>query len=426
MVLGVNEARARLANRYVAVRARSESICASITVEDHMLQAMPDVSPAKWHLAHVTWFFETFLLVPYLSGYEPYDPAFGFLFNSYYEAEGARQPRPKRHLLSRPSLERVLAWRAHVDAAMRALIDAVPEGRWAEVRQRLVLGLHHEEQHQELLVTDLKYNLGTQPLQPAWREAELPSGTSGPMGWVDVPGGIVEVGHTGEGFCFDNEVPRHAVLLAPFQLADRPVTEGEFAAFIADGGYRRHELWLSDGWAWVQAHGVEAPLYWQRDGDAWQVYTSHGLRPHDPERPVCHVSGFEAAAYAEWAGARLPTEFEWEHAASYAPAGEGHVLDGSAAHPRPSGAPTGALRQLRGTVWEWTRSAYLPYPGFRPLPGALGEYNGKFMNGQWVLRGGSVATPPGHARASYRDFFYPHQRWQFTGIRLARDAASEA
>lgn len=404
--------------RYADVRQRTEALCAPLTVEDHGVQPFVDASPPKWHLAHTTWFFEVFLLKAFVPGYVPFHPSFEFLFNSYYEGVGARFPRPKRGMLSRPGLEEVRAYRAHVDGAMGCLTAS----RDPKVVSRITLGLHHEQQHQELIVTDLKGNLGTNPLRPAYRKESAETvGTPGPLAFVDIPGGVVQVGAgVRDGFCFDNERPRHKVWLEDFALANRLVTNGEYAEFIRAGGYDEPSFWLADGWAWTRAHHVRAPMYWRRQGDEWFEYRLDGERPLAPGLPVTHISYFEADAFARWADARLPTETEWEHAAADQPLA-GNFADGNL-HPGP--APNGArLAQLFGDCWEWTASAYTAYPGFRPLAGALGEYNGKFMSGQQVLRGGSCATPIGHMRASYRNFFYPKDRWQFTGIRLARAAA---
>ena len=409
-----------LASDFGAIRALSEALAAPLSDADASLQSMPDASPAKWHLAHVTWFFETFVLRDHVPGYRPWDPRYAYLFNSYYEAEGDRHPRAQRGMLSRPALSDILMWRHHVDAA---LVKALP--RLTPTAHALVtLGIHHEQQHQELLLTDILHLFAANPLDPAlWNEPRnSPAPAPGPLRWIAGREGVVEIGHDGQGFAFDCEGPRHAALLARHSLADRPITNAEWQAFIADGGYADPALWLSDGWAWVQREGIEAPLYWRHDGEGgWLSFALDGLRPIHPAAPVSHISYYEADAFARWAGARLPTEAEWEDAAvAFDPVG-GNQLD-RAGPVRPRAAPdTQGLRQMFGDVWEWTGSAYLAYPGFRPATGAVGEYNGKFMSGQFVLKGGSCATPRGHARASYRNFFYPHQRWQFTGVRLARD-----
>ena len=406
----------QLAEQYATVRKETERLCRPLAVDDYGVQPMPDASPPKWHLAHTTWFFETFLLKPFDVGYTPFDDAFEFLFNSYYNGVGEQYPRPKRGHLSRPTVQRVYDYRAHVDAAMQALLASEDE----TLRRRAVLGINHEQQHQELIVTDIKYNLGTNPLRPAY-DSELDDRPmqARPASYLSIPGGLVEIGASGEGFVFDNETPRHKVWLPEFALADRLVTCGEYLAFMDDGGYRDPSLWLSEGWAVAQRRGWDAPLYWyQRDGE-WFEYRLGGSVPVDPYSPVCHVSFFEADAFARWSGARLPTEAEWETAAS-AHEVAGNFSDGGRLHPASS--PDSGLTQLFGDAWEWTASAYGPYPGFKPLPGTLGEYNGKFMANQMVLRGGSCATPPGHVRASYRNFFYAPDRWQFSGIRLAKDA----
>jgi ergothioneine biosynthesis protein EgtB len=394
---------ANLAQTYRDIRAHSEALAAPLSAEDAQVQSMPDASPVKWHLAHTSWFFETVILSR-RPGYKVFDPNFTYLFNSYYEAVGPRHPRPRRGLLTRPSLDRVMAYRAHVDAGMA---EACADRTLADL---IVLGLNHEQQHQELILTDIKHAFFSNPLLPAYRPADRPAdrqtrpapAAAQPLDGITIPGGVSLVGHDGSGFCFDNELPRHQILLRPFRIASRPVSNGEYRAFIADGGYRRAEFWLSDGWARVQEEGWEAPLYWLKDedGSGGAVFTLSGVQPLDPNAPVEHVSFYEAAAYAAWAGARLPTEFEWEAAAPLFGHGPGSSL---------------------GQVWEWTRSSYDPYPGFKPLDGTVAEYNGKFMVGQIVLRGGSSATPPGHIRASYRNFFPPQARWQFSGIRLAED-----
>ena len=403
--------------RYGEVRAHSVALAGPLSGEDQCIQSMPDASPTKWHLAHTTWFFETVLLQMHATGYQPFDTRFHFLFNSYYEALGPRHPRPQRGLLTRPSVDEVHAYRQHVDGAVMSLLGGADSALWETIEPIVVLGLHHEQQHQELLVTDILHALSCNPLLPAYRPANGPAlrlaAVSTPAQWLRHPGGVVDVGYrAGDemgGFAFDNETPRHSVLLRPFEIADRLVTCADYAQFISDGGYRRPDLWLADGWAAVKANEWRAPAYWLFPDDprvaqhgastaGWQVFGLHGVRPLEPEAPVSQLSFYEASAYAEWAGARLPTEFEWEAAV---------------------GSP--GLAQATGHVWQWTRSSYDPYPGFRPLPGIAAEYNGKFMVGQLILRGGSVATPPGHTRPSYRNFFPPAARWQFTGVRLARD-----
>jgi dimethylhistidine N-methyltransferase len=403
--------------RYLDVRNATEALAQPLTGEDQSAQSMPDASPTKWHLAHTSWFFETFLLIPGLVDYKPFDPRFGYLFNSYYEAVGPRQPRPERGLLTRPSAADVLAYRAHVDAGMRRLLcDRDAAGPLFE------LGLAHEEQHQELILMDILHLFAQSPLKPAYAppRAIAPAADPGPAAFLRFEGGLLEIGHAGQGFAFDNEEPRHKAWLEPFELADRLVTNGEWLAFMADGGYSRPELWLSAGWDAVRREDWRAPLYWEPAEDGWRTMTLRGLRAVDPNAPVVHLSFYEAEAYAAWAGARLPTEAEWEHAAEDLPV-RGGFLDRARLEPQAAG-PVGGLRQMFGEVWEWTRSAYSPYPGFRAAAGAVGEYNGKFMAGQFVLRGGACVTPKDHVRASYRNFFYPHQRWMFSGLRLARDA----
>jgi ergothioneine biosynthesis protein EgtB len=406
--------RPALRYEYRKVRETSLALAAPLSAEDCAIQSMPDASPVKWHLAHTTWFFETFILVPHVPGYRPFDAAYGYLFNSYYNAIGERHPRPERGVLSRPSLEEVRAYRQHVD---EALLGA------AHVPDALVeLGLHHEQQHQELILTDLKHLLSRNPLRPAYQKQWplTPIRARAPQ-WVGLVGGLHEIGHAGGGFAFDNETPRHKVWLEDYEMASHPVTHGDFLAFIADGGYRRPELWLSAGWDLVRARAWEAPEYWTRDGAQWHTFTLHGQVPVDPNTPICHVSFFEADAYARWAGARLPSEAEWEVAARSAPTG-GNFLESGALHPLAlrEDPPMGTLAQIYGDVWEWTRSDYAPYPGYRPAEGAVGEYNGKFMCGQYGLRGGSCVTPASHIRATYRNFFPPDARWQFSGLRLAR------
>ena len=416
-------ARRDLARRYEAVRRHTLTLAEPLSAEDQAAQSMPDASPAKWHQAHTSWFFEALLLRPHLPGYQPLDDSYHYLFNSYYEGLGPRHPRPQRGLLTRPSLDQVRAYRQHVDLHIHQLIARCDDARWAAIAPTLELGLHHEQQHQELLLTDALHLLSCHPWRPALLDSPPSPATTGVSAWLRHEGGLVEIGHDarapGAGFAFDNEGPRHRVWLEPFEIASRLVTCGEFQRFIDDGGYREPRWWLSDGWATVQAQAWRAPLYWvdasdgngdgeldARASDAasrWAVFGLHGLRPLDPAAPVMQLSFYEAAAYAEWAGARLPSEQEWE-AASALP----------------------GIAQLHDQAWQWTRSAYHPYPGFQPLEGAASEYNGKFMVGQLVLRGGSVATPPGHTRPTYRNFFPPAARWQFTGLRLARDARPRA
>lgn len=418
---------AELVTAYTAVRRATEQLCSPLFTEDYVIQATPDVSPTKWHIAHVTWFFETFLLKPHLPGYESIDPQYAYLFNSYYNAVGPQYQRPSRGLLSRPTVAEVYAYRAHVDRAMLALLEGVDEAQMAELAPAVTLGINHEQQHQELLLTDIKYNLSINPLRPAYHAVELPRRPSAALGWHDVEGGIVEIGHGGGAFAFDNESPRHQALLQPHRMASRPATCGEYAAFVEDGGYARPDLWLSSGWSTVEAERWEAPLYWERIDGEWWVFTLSGMQRIDEDAPVCHLSYVEADAFARWAGKRLPTEQEWEHAAAAAPVG-GNFAESGLFQPVAAGGaiaadgPAGALAQLYGDVWEWTQSAYLPYPGFAPTAGALGEYNGKFMVGQMVLRGGSAVTPLSHIRPTYRNFFYPSDRWQFQGVRLAADA----
>jgi ergothioneine biosynthesis protein EgtB len=406
-----------LLGRYREIRATTEALCRPLQTEDYVLQAMPDASPTRWHLAHVSWFFETFILERHLSAYRVFDPRYRVLFNSYYNAVGEQFSRPARGHLSRPTVAEVYAYRAHVDRGIESLLCS---GNADAMASLVELGLQHEQQHQELILTDIKFNLSVNPLRPHCYPVTIPVGAATPrLDWLDVPGGVVWIGRDGPGFAFDNEGPRHRVLLAPYRLATRPVTNGEYREFVDGGGYRDWRAWTSEGWRIVHERGWEAPLYWERDADAWQVYTLAGPIALDPAAPVSHVSWFEADAYARWRGCRLPTEAEWEHAATDVPI-VGNFQESSVYHPLP--APAGDdLQQVFGDVWEWTQSAYLPYPGFRPMAGEAGEYNGKFMINQMVLRGGSCATPRSHLRPSYRNFFPPDARWQFSGIRLATD-----
>jgi ergothioneine biosynthesis protein EgtB len=402
------------------VRDATSGLCATLAPEDTVAQSMPDASPAKWHLAHTTWFFEEFLLAHFEPGYRRFRDGWDFLFNSYYQTVGPMHARPQRGLLTRPTLQEILDYRAHVDDAMQALLDRHGDDR--EVVERVTLGLNHEQQHQELLLTDIQHLFSLNPLQPVFRDARA-APKAGPVALHFVEGrhGIVEIGHAGDGFAYDNESPRHRELLHPHAIANRCVTNAEFREFIDDGGYRNPALWLSEGWDTVRREGWAHPLYW--DDASETAFTLAGRREIEPAAPVCHVSFFEADAFARWAGARLPTEFEWEAMAQDCPV-EGNFADSGVLRPLPANAreaPQGPL-QMFGDVWEWTCSPYIGYPGYKPASGALGEYNGKFMCGQWVLRGGSCATPAGHVRTSYRNFFHPAARWQFSGLRLARDA----
>ena len=404
-----------MAGRFEAVRRLSMDLAAPLSDADATLQPMPDASPAKWHLAHTTWFFETFVLRDHVAGYRAHDENWAYLFNSYYDGEGARHARARRGMLSRPSLDEIRAYRAAVDEALLGALATLP----VAARGLVELGLQHEQQHQELMLMDLTAAFAENPLKPAlWPSTpRVAAQAQAELGWVEGQAGLAEIGQAGDGFAFDCDGPRHQVVLTPHALADRPVSNAEWAAFIAEGGYRDPRLWLSDGWAWVQAEEIEAPLYWERRDDGWHRFGLDGVQPIDPAAPVCHVSFYEADAYARWAGARLPTEAEWEVAAAGQDPNGGYQLDAAGAV-RPRAASPG---EMFGNVWQWTASAYLPYPGFKPANGAVGEYNGKFMSGQMVLRGGCCATPRGHLRASYRNFYYPHQRWMFAGVRLARD-----
>jgi ergothioneine biosynthesis protein EgtB len=416
-----NNARSTLERQFVDVRAASAVLAAPLSDADATVQSMPDASPTKWHLAHTSWFFEAMVLVPHASGYKVFDDSFNFLFNSYYESVGARQPRALRGLLTRPTLGDVLRFRGHVDSAMAELFKREP----AENVLRIIeLGCHHEQQHQELLLTDILHLFAQNPLRPAYKESvplAVESREKAKQTYKSFPGGLFDIGHDGSGFAFDSEGPRHSVQIDPYRLADRLVTNGEWAEFMSDGGYRNPLLWLSDGWAKVRDEGWNAPLYWEAREDEFWTMTLRGAQPIDVGAPVAHVSYFEADAFATWAQRRLPTEAEWEVAAQTLPV-TGNLMKSGRLRPKPAAAATGELRQMFGDVWEWTRSAFMPYPRFRPMEGALGEYNGKFMSGQFVLRGGSCVTPEDHVRATYRNFFAPHARWQFSGLRLAEDA----
>lgn len=416
--------RDEIASAYAATRAASITLANPLTDEDQMLQSMTEASPTKWNLAHTTWFFETFILKRHAEAYSEFHPRFGYLFNSYYTQIGARHPRPLRGMLSRPSGAEVAKYRKHVDRAMEALVRQSSEETFRAILPLIDLGRAHEEQHQELLITDIKHAMSGNPLYPAIYSggyATREDREATPQCWIRFEGGLAEIGANDAGFHFDNEAPRHQAYLRPFELAARPATNREFLEFIEDGGYERPEFWLADGWDVASREGWRAPLYWVRQADGWATYTLHGLRALDLEAPVSHVSYFEAAAFAEWTGFRLPTEQEWEFAAC-ARKLEGRFLNPDAPRePLAASGRAGEIEQLFGDVWEWTQSPYTPYPGYRAPGGAIGEYNGKFMCNQFVLRGGSCATPEGHIRSSYRNFFQPEARWQFSGLRLARD-----
>ena len=423
----------RLLARFHEIRNFTTALCANLEPEDFVVQSMPDVSPTKWHLAHTTWFFETFILKKFVSGYHADVPEYAYLFNSYYNAAGDMHRRDLRGLISRPTVSEARRYRSSIDVHIDNLLSDADENLIDEIEPLLILGTHHEQQHQELLITDIKHVFAQNPLYPVFRgrrgrleparrgEGASPSRLAPPR-FVDFDESIVEIGHDGSSFSYDNEDPRHRALVSAFSLASRLVTNGEYLQFIEDDGYARAEFWLSLGWMTVNEQRWQAPLYWVKRDGAWWNFTLSGFRPVDESEPVTHLSYFEGDAYANWAGARLPTEFEWEHAASNCPIG-GNFVENEAFHPQPAAASVQMrdLHQMYGDVWEWTRSAYSPYPGYRAAPGALGEYNGKFMCNQYVLRGGSCATSRTHIRRTYRNFFQPEKRWQFTGIRLARD-----
>jgi ergothioneine biosynthesis protein EgtB len=426
-----------LAESYRQVRAWTHTLTEPLATEDYVVSSMPDVSPTKWHLAHTSWFFETFVLGPHVDGYRPLDARYAYLFNSYYVQAGERHCRAQRGLVTRPTVEEVFEYRAYVDEHMSRLIESLEadstEGTAGasagELRELITLGLNHEQQHQELLLTDIKHVLWMNPLRPTYRvrESSASPGAGGAArsgdAWIEVPEGVYRIGFDSDGFAYDNEGPVHRVFLEPFRISTRLVTNADYLAFMRDGGYSRPELWLSSGWDAVRTEGWDAPLYWERGGDGWSIFTLHGTEPVNPDEPVGHVSFFEADAFARWAGARLPTEAEWEIAAATAPV-DGAFAESQLFHPHAAAdaGSRGALRQAYGDVWQWTGSQYTPYPGYRPAAGAIGEYNGKWMADQWVLRGASIATPRSHARRSYRNFFHAPTRWQFSGIRLANDS----
>ncbi len=410
---------------FTRTRRATMDLCSPLERDDYMVQSTPDASPPKWHLGHTTWFFDNFILKEYQHGYSPVDPGYGFVFNSYYETVGTYVPKPARATISRPSLEKVIEYRKLVEDSMLSLIEDEESEDHKDILYRAILGINHEQQHQELLLMDIKRNFYASPFRPAYRKKSSISQVPGGQEWISFDPGVQNIGHDGRGFSFDNETPRHKELIHPFTLADRPVTNGEYLKFIQDGGYRKPELWLSSGWAWRLENNIEHPLYWEKDGDDYSFFTLSGMRPLDLLEPVSHVSHYEADAFARWSGCRLPTEAQWEWAASgNTSAFQMNSLE--LGHFRPvmlndSGGPVRGI----GNTWEWTSSSYLSYPGFKPLPGSLGEYNGKFMSGQMVLRGVSYGTPNGHSRKSYRNFYHPASRWQFSGIRLARDGLNE-
>jgi ergothioneine biosynthesis protein EgtB len=410
-----------LLERYCAVRHQTEALCAPLETEDYVVSSMPDVSPTKWHLAHTSWFFETFVLAQFEDTYVSPNPKYAFLFNSYYVQAGERHCRAQRGLVTRPTVAEVTAYRAHVDAAMSTLIDHIAGDAEHPALGIIELGLHHEQQHQELMLTDIKHVFWTNPMRPAYAPRPRSASTdASSAGWRTIAAGIHRIGHDGNGFSFDNESPSHRVFVDDFRIANRLVTNGEYLEFIEDRGYHRPELWLSNGWAKIRESSWEAPLYWERSPDGWTEFSLAGMHPLDLAEPVCHVSHYEADAFARWAGVRLPTEPEWETAARAEPV-DGAFVEARNFHPAPAAGGNG-VRQLYGDAWQWTQSAYLAYPGYTPAAGAIGEYNGKWMSDQWVLRGASCATPKSHARVTYRNFFPSDARWQFMGIRLAANA----
>lgn len=414
----------KLIERYKDVRSQTEALCSPLKTEDYVIQTMPNVSPAKWHLAHTSWFYETFILSEFVDHYVSYHPKFAYLFNSYYVQAGERHCRPKRGLLSRPTVQEVYDYRKYIDEQMLDLLEQPDTKELNRLYTVTELGLNHEQQHQELILTDIKHVFSMNPLYPAYQNREIKlTNKISPLDWISFNEGVYEIGFNGPGFCFDNELPRHNSYLQSFELSNRLVTNKEYLSFMEDGGYERPDLWLSDGWDRVKKENWNSPYYWEKRDNEWWMITLQGPRKVNPAEPVCHVSHYEADAFARWFGARLPTEFEWEKAAQDVPV-QGNFVDQHNFHPMPleDFQSSSKINQMFGDVWEWTQSAYLPYPGYRPLPGALGEYNGKFMANQMVLRGGSCATPPSHIRKTYRNFFHPDSRWQFSGIRLARNS----
>jgi len=410
--------RSTLASEYERVRRYTERLCEPLATDDYQIQSIVQTSPPKWHIAHVSWFFETFVLAHFRPGYKPLDARYDHIFNSYYYTHGEMHPRPRRGLLSRPTVAAIYDYRAHIDEQMGNLIEELDESQWDDLAFRVELGLNHEQQHQELLLMDVKHNFFINPLKPAYRDdLTVPQGETRSVRWVNLPGGIRQIGHQGRGFAFDNESPRHQVLMREHRLADRFVTNGEYLGFVEAGGYRDPALWLSDGWALLQREGLSHPLYWARTDNGWMQFTLGGLRELAADEPVCHLNFYEADAFARWAGKRLPSESELEAMLEEQPV-TGNFADRDLLHP----APAGDAGQWYGDLWAWTASPYSAYPGFKPLAGSMGEYNGKFMSNQMVLRGGSCVTSGEHVRSSYRNFFYPDERWAFTGLRLAEDA----
>lgn len=413
-----------LSEYYTIVRQQTERLCRPLEIDDFNIQTMPDVSPTKWHLAHVSWFFETFLLIPYLKNYQPYHPKFGYLFNSYYETVGTFHPRPKRGQLSRPTVEEIFRYRTYVDNHMHALLEQSNHPQFSSIAFRSVVGINHEQQHQELMLTDIKHVFASNSLKPAYQNTTMQNHAKAiPHSWLEFDGGLKDIGNKGDAFCYDNELPVHKVYVNPFKLSNRLVSNGEYLEFIEAGGYREAKYWLADAWYIIKNQQWQAPLYWEKMDNQWWHMTLNGFQAVDESVPVCHVSYYEADAFARWKQKRLPLEHEWEVAAEQLPI-RGNMVDSGILHPVANcsnNAPDCKLQQMFGDVWEWTQSPYTPYPGYKPLAGALGEYNGKFMSSQMVLRGGSCITPPGHIRPSYRNFFYPKDQWQFSGFRLADD-----